>query len=115
MAVYKEGYSIVNSILRNSKQVYPDAADYGVLVKKGDSNWNGIKQLVEWYGVKGTREETRYSTGSSVLHKVMLMDEWAVSDGIKTETQATEYYMVSYVTLKDKPGYDGLVTIWKVK
>ena len=114
MSVFKEGYSIVNQITKSSKQIFPDACDFGTLIKKGDSIWNDLKQLIDWYGVEGTRVENRYSTGSSVSHKIKLMDEWAVSDGYKTVEQATEYYIVEYVTIKNKPGYDGYVNIYKV-
>ena len=115
MSVYKEGYSIVNEIIANSSRIFPDAADYGMLISNSSQMWKNLKQLIEWYGVKGTRSENRYSTGSSVSHRIELVDEWAVSDGRKTEFQATEYYVVEYITTKHKPGYDGFVYIYEIK
>lgn len=115
MAVYREGFTIVENLLNNSRQIFSDAADYGVLVKKGDEFWNQAKQLVEWYGVEGTRKEERYSTGVTVKHDIELMDEWAVSDGRKTEEQATIQYTVSFVSLstrhRETKGYNGYITI----
>ena len=36
MSVYKEGYYIIDEIERASYQIYPDAADYGAPVVKGN-------------------------------------------------------------------------------
>lgn len=115
MAVYREGYSIVEKIQRAPKQIWGDSADYGVLVKKGDENFNAMKQFVEWYGVEGTRVQSNYSTGTSVAQHVQLMDEWAVSDQRKTVAEATDMYNAEYVTISDpkllKQGYIGIVSI----
>ena len=102
MSVYKEGYFIVESLQKQSKQIYPDACDFGVLVKKGDANWNMAKQLIEWYGVKETRKVEVYSTGKSVDCDVELLDEWAVSDKRKTEKEALDKFRISYTTCKVK-------------
>ena len=119
MAVYREGFYIVRKLEKEVRQIWPDAADYGVLVKVGDENWNAVKQLVERYGVKGTKELNVYSGGSfqckTVTQNVMLMDEWAVSDEKKSVKEATEIYRVSYNTVKNMKGYDGLITIDRIK
>lgn len=115
MAVYREGFNIVENLLNNSKQIFSDAADYGVLVSKGDEFWNQAKQLVDWYGVEGTRKEQRYGSGVTVEHDIELMDEWAVSDGRKSEREATVKYRVSFVSIdsryKETKGYNGYITI----
>ena len=110
MAVYREGYHWVDELSKRSVQIFPDAADYGVPVRKGDEEWEVAKKLVEWYGVEGTREYNDYNVGKSVEHTIELMDEWAVSDGRKTIPEATERFQVGYVTCnggkcKGKSGY----------
>ena len=54
-AVYREGYHIIDELKKASVQIYPDAADYGVPVKKGDKYWKMAQQLVTWYGVDKSR------------------------------------------------------------
>ena len=76
MSVFKEGYMIVSMIKNKSEHIYSDASDYGVPVRKGDHIWEAAKQLVEWYGLEGTRYEDKYHTGRSVRHDIELMDEW---------------------------------------
>lgn len=112
MSVYKEGYSTIRKITSQSVQIYSDACDYGAPVKVGDILWNDLIQLVEFYGVEGTK--TKDKLGCSV--KVFLMDEWAVSDERKTVKEAEEFFMVSYNkcdsgACKD---FDGYITIEKL-
>lgn len=111
MSVYKEGYHIVESLLKQSKQIYPDACDFGVLVKKDDKNWNQLVQLIEWYGKEGTRKVN----SCGVTQQVMLMDEWAVSDERKTVKEATEIFQVDYNRISRMKDVDGLITITKLK
>lgn len=118
MAVYREGYKALETIQRESKQIYSDACDFGALTKKGDHIWNAAKQLVDWYKVEGKREEHRYSTGRSCSAVVELMDEWAVSDERKTVDQATERYEVCFVGVKGGMktrfgNYDGYIYVNK--
>jgi hypothetical protein len=114
MSVYKEGYFIVDAIEKASKQIYPDACDYGVLVNKKDKFWNMAKQLADWYGVKETRKHNKYGTGESVSIDIELLDEWAVSDKRKTEKQALDKFRLEFCTVGNKPkGYYGLITIHK--
>ena len=110
MAVYREGYKAIELISKKSTRIFMDACDYGAPTKKGDEVWNAAKQLCKSYGIEGTRKENRYSTGRSVSQKVTLIDEWAVSDERKTIDQATEVYLVSFVSCdkgkcKGKTGY----------
>lgn len=110
MAVYREGFKAIELIENRSTQIFNDACDFGAPTKQGDDVWNAAKQLCDWYGEKETREENRYSTGRSVSQKVTLIDEWAVSDERKTIDQATEVYLVNFVSCdkgkcKGKTGY----------
>jgi len=114
MAVYREGYHIMEEIRKRSIKIYPDACGYGVPTKKGDVIWNMMKQLAEWYGEKDTRKAERYGTGRSVGINITLIDEWAVSDGRKTEKEATDKFIVSFVSCTDGAcrGFDGFVCIY---
>lgn len=116
MAVYREGYHAIELIQNNSFQIFPDACDFGVPVKKGDEIWNWSKQLIEQYGVEGTRKENRYGTGYSVEAQVELMDEWAVSDRRKTEKQATDRFIVQFVSCSEGrcKGSIGYITAVKI-
>jgi hypothetical protein len=116
MAVYREGYIALELIQNNSFQIFPDACDFGAPTRKGDSIWNAAKQLVDWYGEEGTRTENRYSTGRSVEAHVELMDEWAVSDGRKSEREATDRFIVSFVSCQEGrcKGKDGYIYIAKI-
>lgn len=115
MSVYKEGYHALEEIHKSAKQIWPDACDFGTPVKEGSTLWNSIKQLCEWYGIKSTRAvsaaDKKHRTVSIYVH---LMDEWAVSDGRKTEKEATEFYKVTYNKTPGIPGYDGFVEYYKV-
>lgn len=115
MAVYREGFYAKEQIEANSIQIFNDACDFGAPTKQYDILWNYAKQLVEWYGEKDSIERHRYSTGRSCKAIVTLIDEWAVSDGRKTERQATEKYVVEFVscTTGECKGYDGYINIYK--
>lgn len=97
MAVYREGYSIIDTIQKQLQQIFDDAADVGAPVNKNDKLWNAIKQLNEWYGVKGSKKKLDDDT---FTFEFELMDEWAVSDRRKTEEEATERYKLTYTFLK---------------
>ena len=107
MSVYKEGFYAVNAIERASKQIYPDACDYGAPTTKGDSLWKYAKQLFDWYGIKSTRQQENYETGKSVEAYVHLIDEWQTGDDI--------FYRVFYVTATRIPGGgDGIISVEKI-
>lgn len=96
MAVYREGYSAIETYNRNRTVIFNDSYDVGVPVKKGDKFWNLFTQLVEWYGEPKTK---KYSKGSGLPNascEVVLIDEWAVSDERKTMSEATETFVVEY-------------------
>lgn len=108
MAVYREGYSILEMINSNAQAVFNDACDLGAPVEKGDALWYGIKQLYEWYGEEGSKKR---ETGWSYSFVVELMDEWAVSDKRKTEEEAIDRYKVTYTLMEpwiNKPYLNGI-------
>jgi hypothetical protein len=116
MAVYREGFSAIKDIEDNSVRIYDDACDFGAPCNKGDKIWNAAKQLVDWYGVPGSRTDYSKVGGNGVTQTVELMDEWAVSDKRKTEEEATEYYRVSYHKANTGAckGYDGFISVEKI-
>jgi hypothetical protein len=103
MSVYKEGYYVVDIISKASKQIYLDACDFGAPANKGDNIWNWAKQLVDWYGVEGTRKSINYGTGKIVESIVKLMNE---GNGRYDE------FKITYTTTYNKK-YDGYFTIEK--
>ena len=76
MAVYREGFKIVESLGVLQGAIYPDAADIGVKVKKDCNVWNMAKQLSDMYGEKNSRVHNVYATGESVEIDIVLLDEW---------------------------------------
>lgn len=119
MAVYREGYSFIEYLQRNSVEIFPgDACDFGVPVKKGDEIWNQCKSTIHFYGRDhvNTRQENRYSTGRSVSQNITLIDEWAVSDERKTVSEATEVFRIEFVscTTGACKGFDGYITFSKL-
>ena len=116
MSIYKEGFYALNEIQSQQIQIYDDACDYGVPVRKNDRNWNLAKQLFESYGDKLTRKQHDYSTGSNVYSFVTLIDEWSVSDQIKTIKEATQTYGLYYTTCRHGKckGYDGYISIREI-
>ena len=104
MSIYKEAVHAVNLIKRNSQRIYPDAADYGASVKKGDEIWNWAKQLVECYGVKGSRRVTKYGTGTSVTSLVEYMPD-------EHHSPRVVQVRVTYTTTRQDKFRDGYITI----
>ena len=114
MAIYREGYHAVNEIQSQLIQIYDDACDYGVPVKKNDKNWKLANMLFSMYGDKSTRQQN--STGKNVYSFITLIDEWSVSDERKTIKQATETYTLTYTTCKNGKckGFDGFISLHKI-
>lgn len=115
MAVYREGYMIVEQIEKGSIQIYSDACDYGYPTRKGDFIWNAAKQISDWYGLKGTRIVNKYGTGYDASIDIELIDEWAVSDKRKTEVEATDVFLLTFVSCTDGKckEFDGFLHIYK--
>jgi len=106
MSVFKEFYHGANVILKASRQVFPDSADYGVPVKKGDKYWNLSKQIADQYfSIEcDKREEAKYGTGSSVNMYITTFNEW---DGSMDE----EVWLMSYTTARNNKDMDGILSI----
>jgi len=102
MSVYKEAWYIIRDIQNHSRQVYPDAADYGVPVKKGDSFWKQARQLVDMYGEPENRKVDRYFTGVTVTQKLRIADE-----GTKTWHE----FILEYVSTGDYA--DGYISVYQ--
>ena len=116
MAVYREGYLIVEEIEKASVRIFQDSCDFGAPTKKGDKIWNLATQLVSMHPIKGTRNENRYKTGRSVSHDIELIDEWAYSDDSKTLKEATDIYRIEFTSCDygKCEGYDGFINIFKL-
>jgi hypothetical protein len=100
MSVYKEAIMGLEHINKNSKFIYSDSCDFGAPTKKGDVTWNWVKQLVEMYGIEGTRHEQKYLTGTTVSHIIGF---------VSNEHERGEYHRakLTYVTTRagDMDGY----------
>jgi len=109
MSVYKEGFMIVGILERTAMNIFPDAADHGTPTKKDDRYWNMAKQLVDFYGVEGTRKVDQYGTGHTVSQDIELMDEWDTGDRYT--------YNLMYVSCNSGAckGMDGFFSIIKKK
>lgn len=106
MSVYKEGYHAVQLIQSNSRQIWPDACDFGAPTKKDDVLWNWAKQLADWYGIKSTRKVTGLNVSKQADIYISLMDEW--------KTGKTEFFHLIYYKTPSIKGYDGFFEITKV-
>jgi hypothetical protein len=118
MAVYREGYSAVESIQQLSFKIFPDSADFGAPTKQGDRLWNSVKTACEWYGIKSTRVwDSRFHNRGELIQYIYLLDEWALSDGRKTEEEATDFFCITYHKIKNGLNleYDGFFEVTKVK
>ena len=119
MSVYKEGYHAVELIQKQSKQIWPDACDFGAPTKEGDEVWNWAKQLTEWYGIKKTRTFHSFSHGTKQVSMIVsLMNEWKYSDDMDNgkrvnEDDYTEYFRVTYYKTKNEQ-FDGFFEVEKV-
>lgn len=80
MSVYKEAVHILKSLESQQVRIYADACDFGTPISKGDFNWKAVKQLFEWYGIRGTRKQHNYSTGLTVEGIVEYMPQEHVND-----------------------------------
>jgi hypothetical protein len=116
MAIYREGYHALEEIQSQSIRIYDDACDYGVPVRKNDKIWKLANMLFSMYGDKQYRKQHNYSTGKNVSTFITLIDEWSVSDELKTLKQATETYSMHYTTCRTGKckGFDGYISIYKI-
>ena len=107
MSVYKEGYYFINLIEKASKQIYPDACDFGAPIRKGDTLWNGMKQIVDWYGNPDTKKVVTYGTGATVSCVIELIEEW--------RTGREEHFKLTYVTTRGDKNMDGYAYVERIK
>lgn len=109
MSVYKEGYEMIEKMMKGSRHIYPDSCDWGIPTHKGDKMWVMVKQLIEMYGVDGTRYSVKYATGTTVTQDIELGDEWSEGHG-----HFTERYRVVYVSVYGDKGMDGYFSLMKL-
>lgn len=78
MSVYKEAMYCVATIVKQQKQIYNDAADYGVPIKTlKDPIFNSVNQLIDQYGDKNDyRHVDHYLTGKTVTRELTMIDEF---------------------------------------
>lgn len=75
MSVYKELLHAAEQVEKQSKRIYPDAADYGVPVFTDvDAILRLIRQTITMYDGKITT--SRYSTGATQMISIKGLDEW---------------------------------------
>ena len=96
MAVYREGYDLVKTIGANTKRVFNDAFDEGAPVTKDDELWKLTKYAIRAYGIPESRSEDE----CGIYITIELMDEWAFSDGRKSEEEAIEQFRIFYCPIK---------------
>ena len=113
MAIYKELSLFINKLQKESKQIFPDAADFGYPIRIADPMFNHSKYIIEDYGIKNSRQQQDYMTGKSVSHELKYIDEAAVSDGVKSIEEATTIFVLTYVTCTTGAckGFNGYFTI----
>jgi hypothetical protein len=104
MAVYREGFHIVNKLIALQGPVYKEGADYGIIANPTSPIFKDVKQLVEWYGIKGSRID--HGNFCGISHDVELVNEWAVSDQRMTLQEATSTFRVTWLAhANPKSGY----------
>lgn len=121
MSVFKEGYKAIETIQRNTQQVFNDACDAGAPVYIDGVIWKVIQTLVNYLDDDERAGIVRTNEGCTC--KVTLIDEWAVSDQRKTYEQAQDTFVIEYQkldTYQNKPyltesfkGADGYVNVYK--
>jgi len=115
MSVYKEFYHALGLIQSNSKRIWNDSCDFGCPVKVNDKTWNWAKQLTEFYGIEATKQKRIIDTRNAEVSIIVSgMDEWAVSDEIKTVEEATEFYKITYFKAPKIKDADGFFTAEKI-
>jgi len=106
MSVYKEALIGIRKIREASRQIYPDACDYGAPVKVGDSLWHTAKQLAEFYGI----EDSRRDNVIQVSIMIEILDEWNYEAG---GAVTRILYKLTFVKTPRDKGMDGYLEIEK--
>jgi len=111
MSVYKEGIYLTELLLTSQRQIWNDAADYGVPTKRGDRYWKAAKQLTDQYGEDGTRTCERYSTGVTVGVDIeVIFNEHSETGSYDERTFHLEYVGLEAAAAR-RYGFDGYITI----
>jgi hypothetical protein len=78
MGVFKEAMYFTAEIVKQQKQIYNDACDYGVPIKSlSDPAIKMSQQLIEMYGEKTDyRNVDKYLTGKTVTRELTMIDEY---------------------------------------
>ena len=110
MSVYKEGFKFIETIEKNSINIYPDACDNGMPVNKDDQTWNNCKSIIETYKINGTRKEYGTAPNLTVSNTIMLVDEW--NPPHKEYKFKIEYIQCTTGACK---GFDGFISVYMIK
>lgn len=104
MAVYREAWMLISAIRAASGQVFNDAADYGVKVKRGDKLWLAAKQLAEMYGEN--RKEDIYETGRTVSVDLRI--------AMEDDNPTWHSFRLDFVKsdMRELRGYAGIVSVY---
>jgi hypothetical protein len=93
MAVYREGFKAYETYMNKYQRIFTDACDVGVPITDNPTDvGNQIMQMLLWY----KNDETRKLVPDGVQIDVELLDEWALSDGRKTEKEAEFNLKLTY-------------------
>ena len=97
MSVYKELFWTAEQVEKQSKRIYPDAADYGVpIFSNSDTLIMMVKQMIEQYDGKVTTES--YGTGST---------QTIVVSGYPIEERGAKLVTVTFIYTFIKEQYRG--------
>lgn len=116
MSIYREGYYALEVYTQKKQRIFNDAFDEGVFVKKGDKNWNMFKMLADMY--VDDPKTRKMITSNQVQVEFSLINEWLVSDEIKSIDEATDEFELLYYKFRPqdknlvlRSGFDGFFTI----
>jgi len=97
MSVYKELFWTAEQVEKQSKRIYPDAADYGVpIFSNQDSIIMMVKQMIDQYSAKVTTES--YGTGST---------QKIVASGYQREERGAPLITITFIYTFIKEKYRG--------
>ena len=102
MSVYREGFMMLEAIQNSS-------SERGLLIRKGDDNWNLAGQVAYTYGERRTQQGI---PGSRIVTTYMeLINEWGYSDdesNLPQEAKQAKYtqrYRLQYIERSLHEGY----------
>lgn len=112
MAVYREGFVSLEYLKNKYKEqknvLFVPFSQFEVKILSGDIAWQHVSRLIKWYGKESTKRIRKVYINGKVMNSVecvfSLIDEWAVSDGVKTIKAATETWKIEYMPIDIKSG-----------